>query len=207
MNPETTPQDPVQQPQLTPEPAPPEIAHRIHSSIEAATSPGEHVVFQVKKHFFGLAVMYLQAIIAFIIVSGLLYFLAPSVLGSGNEDGIRSAVVLILAVFGGLLALILLLVTYIYRQNKLILTNRNVTQVIQNSLFSRQVSELNLNNVEDVTADKRGIWAMIFNFGEVRIETAGEQNNFHYQYCPDPNYYGQQILDMRQQCIGNNPPH
>ena len=205
---EPTPPQPEQQPANSAEAVVPEEAPRIHSSIEAATSPGEHVIFQTRKHFFGLAIMYLQAIVAFLVVAGLLLFLTPSVADAGNEGTIRSAVLIILVVFGGLLALIMLLVTYIYRQNKLILTNRNVTQIIQKSLFSRQVSELALNNVEDVTADKQGIWSMIFNFGEVRVETAGEQNNFHFKYCPNPNYYGQQLLDMRQQCLrNNNAPH
>lgn len=217
MNPEETPQPPVDQP-VAPESVPtqpsapdPEQAPRIHNSkgsIEAMTSPGERVIFQTKKHPFGLVVMYIQSLIGFGIVSGLLLMLTPDLVAAESKDTVRGVILLGLVIFGFLLALIMLLVTYIYNQNKLILTNRNVTQIIQNGLFSRQVSELALNNVEDVTSDKEGIWATIFNFGQVRVETAGEQNNFHFQYCPNPNYYGQQLLDARQQCLRNtNPPH
>lgn len=176
------------------------------SSIEAATSPGEFVVFEVKKHLFGLFVMYLQAIVAFLIIGWLFLFLGPEALGTDPETT-NSIVAVGLVIFGGLLALILLIVTYIYRQNKLILTNRSITQVAQNGLFSRKVSELSLQNTEDITADKSGIWAHILNFGEIKVETAGEQFNFHFKYCPNPDYYGQQILDSRQVCIDENPPH
>ncbi len=182
-------------------------APRIHSSIEAATSPGEEIVFVIRKHWFGLFVMYLQATIAFGIVSWLLLFLLPTVVDPGSEESVQSFAASGVLIFGMILALILLLVTYIYTQNKLILTNRSITQVAQNGLFSRKVSELSLQNTEDITADKNGIWAHIFNFGEIKVETAGEQFNFHFKYCPNPNYYGQQILDSRQVCIQNNPPH
>jgi hypothetical protein len=198
MQPDNVPSIPDQQPEQAP---------RIHSSIEAATSPGEHIIFKVRKHPFGLIVMYLQAILAFVIIAGLMYFLTPSVVSSGEEESVRGFVILGLVAFAILLCLILLIVTYIYSQNMLILTNRSITQVAQNGLFSRKVSELSLQNTEDITADKDGIWAQIFNFGVIKVETAGEQFNFHFQYCPNPNRYGQLILDSRQVCIQNNPPH
>jgi hypothetical protein len=192
--------------QQTPQPTP-GSAPKIHSSIEAATSPGEFIVFEIRKHWFGLFVMYLQAIIAFSIVTWLLLFLLPTAGLFDNEENVRSIASAGVLLFGALLALILLMVTWIYNQNKLILTNRSITQVAQNGLFSRKVSELSLQNTEDITADKDGVWAQIFNFGVIKVETAGEQFNFHFKYCPNPNKYGQQILDSRQVCIQDNPPH
>lgn len=216
MNPEQTPTEPTavpdtQAPAQAPEPI---VAPRIHSSkgkgsIEAITEPGETLVFRTKKHPFGIAVMYLQAFLALFLVGGLTWFVVPGVVGPDQQTQVQGWLVIGLASFAILMFLILLVVTYIYSQNELILTDRNVTQVIRNGLFSRQVSQLSLNNIEDITADKEGIWAMMFNFGQVRIETAGEQNNFHFSYCPNPNYYGQLLLDTRARCAGrgNSPPH
>lgn len=215
MNPEQIPDQ--QAPQAAPEPIQvaqtPPVAHihssKGHGSIEAITEPGEQVVFRTKKHPFGVVVMYLQAILATVLVGGLLYFLLPSMVDSDQQADVKTWIILGMAVFGMIMFLILLIVTYIYSQNELILTDRNVTQVIRNGLFSRQVSQLSLNNIEDVTADKEGVWAMLFNFGQVRIETAGEQNNFHFSYCPNPNHYGQLLLDTRAARAGgpNRPPH
>jgi uncharacterized membrane protein YdbT with pleckstrin-like domain len=105
----------------------------------------------------------------------------------------------------GIVGLLLLLATYVYRQNKLIISDQNVTQVSQRGIFSRQVSELSLLNVEDVTSDQNGFLPTIFNYGVLRIETAGEQNNFHFTYCPRPNYYGKMILEARQGCLLKTP--
>jgi hypothetical protein len=219
MNPEQTPTEPtptqpVEQPAATESPEPPVVAPRIHSSkgrgsIEAITEPGEKLIFRTKKHPFGIVVMYVQVFLALILVGGLAYFIVPGVVSADQQSQVQNWLTLGLAAFAVLIMLIMLVVTYIYSDNELILTDRNVTQVIRNGLFSKQVSQLSLNNIEDITADKEGIWAMLFNFGQVRIETAGEQNNFHFSYCPNPNHYGQLLLDTRARCAGrgNSPPH
>lgn len=223
MEPQQTPpeQEPVSpqpiQPAAQPEsenPSEPAVRpirlHKSSGSIEAITEPGEVLIFRVKKHLFGILVMYLQVLLGFGLAGGLVYFLLPSMVGADQQANVRSLMTLILILVAGLLGLIMVVVTYIYRQNELILTDRNVTQIIKNSLFSRQVSQLTLNNIEDVTADKEGLWSMVFNFGQIRIETAGEQNNFHFTYCPNPNHYGQLLVDTRAKCVGrggNIPPH
>jgi hypothetical protein len=219
MNPDQTQAEPRQdqpnkQPPLNQAPEQPIVAPRIHSSkgrgsIEAITEPGETLVFRTKKHPFGIAVMYMQAFLALTLVGGLAYFVVPDVVGADQQTQVQGWLAIGLAIFAMIVFLIMLVVTYIYSRNELILTDRNVTQIISNGLFSRQVSQLSLNNIEDVTADKQGIWSMVFNFGQVRIETAGEQNNFHFAYCPNPNYYGQLLLDTRARCAGrgNSPPH
>lgn len=221
MNPETPQPQPDQPvPSSTPQQAmaaeqeavAPAVPSKIHApgksgSILAITEPGEVVVFRIKKHLFGLIVMYLQALIGFGLVTGLLLFTTADLVTGDNKAAAQQWIVLGLTVVGVLLFLILLVVTFVYRQNELLLTNRNITQVIRNGLFDRQVSQLTLNNIEDVTAEKKGIWAMIFNFGQIRVETAGEQNNFHFKYCPLPDHYGQLILDERASCRANSPPH
>ncbi len=208
MEPQQTPTDREQAPQpeaVQPVAQPKEIhLHKNSGSIEAITEPGEVLIFRVKKHPFGIIIFYIQAILGFGLASGLLYFLVPDLASGTQIDSVKSWLKLGITLFGGLLAIIMIIVTWIYRQNELILTDRNVVQVIKNGLFDRQVSQLTLNNIEDVTADKRGIWAMIFNFGQIRIETAGEQNNFHYSYCPNPNHYGQLLVDARAKCIGRH---
>ncbi len=197
---------PLVQPQQQPTPQP---RRMIHGSIEAITEPGEKLIFRTKKHPFGLVVMYLEALFGFILASGLMLYLVPGFFGEDQQVAAKSWVLIIVALFGAIMVVILLVVTYIYSSNELILTDRNVTQIIRNGLFDKQVSQLSLNNVEDVTAEKHGLFPMLFNFGQVRVETAGEQNNFHFQYCPRPNHYGQLLLDTRAECIGrgNSPPH
>jgi uncharacterized membrane protein YdbT with pleckstrin-like domain len=73
-----------------------------------------------------------------------------------------------------------------------------VTQVQQTGLFNKQSSQLSLENLEDVTAEKNGILAQMFNFGVIKCETAGERSKFVFPFCPNPTYYAQEILNARE---------
>ena len=100
------------------------------------------------------------------------------------------------------MAVILIIATMIYYNSRLILTDQNITQVLQIGLFNRKVSQLAVTNIEDVTAHKSGIFSTILDYGELNIETAGEQVNFIFLYCPRPDFYARQILEAREQARG-----
>jgi uncharacterized membrane protein YdbT with pleckstrin-like domain len=129
---------------------------------------------------------------------GLALFIIPQLFGEDQRAGAVTLLLVLMVVAAALVGIGLLVATYVYRQSRLIISNKNVTQVIQRSLFSRKVSELSLSNVEDVNVDQHGILATIFNYGVLNIQTAGEIENFVFTYCPRPNYYGRIILAARQ---------
>jgi uncharacterized membrane protein YdbT with pleckstrin-like domain len=80
----------------------------------------------------------------------------------------------------------------------LLVTDMNLVQILQKGLFVRKVSRLSMSNVEDVTAEQKGILPTIFNYGTLTVQTAGEMENFVFPYCPNPNKYADRILDARQ---------
>ncbi len=65
-------------------------------------------------------------------------------------------------------------------------------------MFDKQSSQLSLGNLEDISAEQNGILTHMFNYGAVRVETAGERSKFFFNFCPNPNYYAQQILTARE---------
>ncbi len=159
----------------------------------------EEIHYVIKKHPFGLFAIYIGVIgvlLLAVIVIGLALSGGDFNLNSFSEE-LQLGVIAVL----GLIGIILVIVTHIYIENKFIITNKHIVQVLQMALFSRKISQLSLLNVEDVTAEKIGFFATIFNFGTLKVETAGEQKNFIYSYCPDPNYYADAILDARQELI------
>lgn len=155
---------------------------------------------EVHKHNFGIAALCSQITLGMITATILAYFLLPTLI-SNTDDAIFYA-----NVFSAFIVMIsfsiILVATYIYRQNRLIVTDRNITQVLQTGLFSRKTSQLNLYNVEDVTATESGFISTLLGFGELMIETAGEQANFKFSYCPKPDYYAKIILDAREKLLG-----
>lgn len=170
--------------------------------VEEITSE-EVKIADVRRHPIGLFFLYLQTFLALGIAFTLIITLLPDLLDVANISnssgfGIVSLFGFIVAVLG---LIFLVLAHRIYTANQLIITNENVTQVHQVALFHRQVSEISMGNVEDVTAHQQGILSTLFNYGRVHIETAGEQNNYDFTYCPNPNAYAKAIQDARLEFI------
>lgn len=67
-----------------------------------------------------------------------------------------------------------------------IVTNERIVNVEQKDLFTRRVSELRFSRVQDVTSEINGIIPSILNYGDVYVQTAGEQARFIFHNVPDP---------------------
>lgn len=169
----------------------------------------EVLVADIRRHPFGLIMLYIQISVALALSLGLTLFFLPSLSGTLDVSdqtliNFGTALSLVVGVFG---VLYVILVTRIYNGNQLIVSDKNITQVLQVGLFDRKVSELSMGNVEDVTARQAGIFPTMFNYGVLIIETAGEQNNFTFKYCPNPNAYAKAISDCRIEFIKGNKSH
>lgn len=173
----------------------------MQESIETVDH-NEQKICEIAKHPFGIVVIYIWSLIGLVVALGLAYFLLPTVIDDTDRAFMVAhffaLVAIVLTIFGITVAAI------IYRQNRLIVTDINITQILQYGLFNRKVSQLNLINVEDVTSVQKGILPTLFGFGELKIETAGEQANFHFSYCPRSSYYANVILNAREKILGQH---
>ncbi len=173
---------------LTPKPlseTPPHVAQMLMQ--------GEHLLFSIRKHIFGIVIIYFWV---FGIVSALLvigYLSGPTVFETVSDSTYRLLMAgTIMAV--ALMAIILLIATYVYRLSYLVVTDKNLIQVTQGGLFTRHVARFTMADVEDVTANQKGIFATLLNYGTLTVQTAGAQDNFNFTYCPDPNRYAKEII-------------
>ncbi|HSX43773.1 MAG TPA: PH domain-containing protein [Candidatus Saccharimonadales bacterium] len=159
----------------------------------------------IKRHPFGLVALYLEAAVGLGAALGLIFFLIPSLLTGDTRDNAIHWLTLFGLVAFTLTAIFLLIATFIYRQNRWVVTDDSISQNLQMGLFRRQTSELSMANIEDVTAEQTGLLATLFGFGTLKVETAGERSNFHFLYCPTPKRYSQIILDARERFITGRP--
>jgi hypothetical protein len=155
----------------------------------------EHVLVVVHKHWAGVAVMYLLTtlvLLALVIIG--IYVLPDMNLSSDTSGLITLGSIATLVIFAAIVATIV----SIYYQSKLTLTDKSLVQIIQRSLFNRKISRLSMSNVEDVNVEQKGVIASIFNYGTLTVQTAGEEDNFVFSFCPNPNIYAERILEARQ---------
>jgi len=67
-------------------------------------------------------------------------------------------------------------------------TDKKIYDVLQNGFFDRQVSILHLDNIQDITIDTRGIIQTLLGFGDIHVQTAGENSkDFTMRDAKDPN--------------------
>jgi len=80
-----------------------------------------------------------------------------------------------------------------------IITNERIINITQQRLFHRIVSEQKLYRVQDVTWQIEGVLGNIFKFGNVTIQTAGEQGKFTFEHIPDPEAVAKSVMDLLEQ--------
>jgi uncharacterized membrane protein YdbT with pleckstrin-like domain len=79
-----------------------------------------------------------------------------------------------------------------------IVTNERIINIEQKGLFSRIVSELHLNQVQDVTSETHGIVATFLSYGDVHIQTAGARERFNFKQIDNPEKIKQIITKLVQ---------
>lgn len=162
--------------------------------------PGEQVVTIVRRHPIGIVAIYVETLLGVIALIALIMFLAPNF--RDNLTGQSYSLFLMAIVLAvALVSLILFVATFVYRQCRLIVSDKSVIQIIQRGLFIRKISRLSMSNVQDVSADHNGILATMLGYGTLTVETAGEEDNFIFPLCPRPDSYAEQILEARQKYV------
>lgn len=150
----------------------------------------EKLITEIRKDPFGLFLVFFTG--GFVVAALLAIIAAFGLVNIGDAVGVRElgsvGPILSLAAFVLLLATVVatLIGAFLYRSNVIYVTSDKIAQVLYLSLFNRKISQLSIGDVQDVTVTQKGIFAHIFNYGTLIIETAGEQSNYTFTFVPDP---------------------
>jgi membrane protein YdbS with pleckstrin-like domain len=170
---------------------------------EIADDEDEQLLADVRRYWLGrLGIILTGAVLVGLLIgfAASLPYLTKSI--NINYTTQFKAVVSLLFLITGLLIVAGTLVTiWIYNQSRMLITNENVVEIRQMSLFSRKVAHLNMINVEDVSVVRKGILQTLFNYGTMTIETAGEQQNFVFLNTPTPDEYRKIVINAHEQSI------
>ena len=163
-------------------------------------APDERILALFRKHWFfiffecvGLGVLAISPI-AFYIFGNIFFF---GFLGSGVE--------IIFGFFYVLFLIVLWIVGFNlwldYYLDKLVVTNQRVIEIEQRGLFSREISSLNLENIQDITIDTHGIIQTFFKLGDIHIQTSGAQKKVSMPYVAHSEYAKHMIMDLHTQTL------
>lgn len=191
---------PAAEPAVPPHKASKIGAFAIAKTDENLLEPGEHLVTVVRRHPIGIVGIYAEMLVGIFGVIALVLLAIFSFFKtlSGSDKGLIGALAIFVV---GFMVILLVISTVVYHRCRLIVSDKSVIQVLQKALFNRKISRLSMSNVEDVNVEQQGILPSMFNYGTLTIQTAGEEDNFVFPFCPDPDNYANRILEARQQFV------
>ncbi len=104
------------------------------------------------------------------------------------------------------LTLSLFLIFVFHYLNIQIITNLRLVDIDQVGLFSHVVSELHLENIEDVTSHTNGVFGTLFDYGDIFVQTAGAVERFEFTNVPHPAGIEKLLLDLYERLPKNPHP-
>lgn len=87
----------------------------------------------------------------------------------------------------------------LYYLDMWVVTNRRLIDQEQISFFSRKVSTLELEHIQDITITTDGVIETFIGFGTLSVETAGEYENFEIHEIRSPENAKRLILDAQNE--------
>lgn len=171
---------------------------------EFELEPDEHVVIEARKHW----LLFLSELLPFAILAVLpfalpkLLVLVPFFIPYASYFEYQSIVMR--AVLGVWLLIVWTLAWVAFTRyflNAWILTNHRIVTIKQRRFFSREVSSLFLNRVQDVTTNVVGILSSLLNIGDIQVQTAGEDVVFVMRDIPHP----ERLCDVILRYVSTKP--
>lgn len=138
----------------------------------------EKILLVVRKHWFlmvGPVITFVVLLLLPVIVLTLLPVIKQYAGESFDFTAVEAAVNFGLLLWSMLLVLFLFLIWTVYYLDMWIITNTRIIDIEQHGLFSREISEIPLHRVQDVTIEIHGLIETFLKFGTIRIQTAGER--------------------------------
>jgi|AntRauTorckE6833_2_1112554.scaffolds.fasta_scaffold00144_23 uncharacterized membrane protein YdbT with pleckstrin-like domain len=158
----------------------------------------EHIIFEIRKHWFIIATE-----LTIITLLAFLPLIIPSILEAldltitfGETQSFWSIFIFLYSFW----VLILWIMGFVFWTNYYldvwIVTNEKILDVEQIGLFSREVSMLHLERIQDVTVEVKGFVATLMKFGDLHVQTAGQQREFIIHNIPQPDKVAKKINNI-----------
>jgi uncharacterized membrane protein YdbT with pleckstrin-like domain len=136
-------------------------------------APQEEVLLLIRRHWF----VFIRPTIMFVfllVVPPILLIISPSYLPILSDPTIASIINFSLAIYVMAILTYAFVLWMAYYLDVWIITNQRIIDVEQAGLFTRSVSEMTMDRIQNVTVEIPGFIATILGFGNIRIQTAGE---------------------------------
>ncbi len=161
-----------------------------HNKMSAFSLYPEHVDFETRGKDEKVILLLRQHPVVNVkwIVVTVLMVLVPGVIrGIGFFDSLPAGLDLVVTLSWYLLTMAYALEHFLgWYFNVYLVTTKRVVDIDFYNLIYKQVSDANLDKIQDLTYNMGGVVRTVFNYGDVRIQTAAEIAEFEFDAVPSP---------------------
>jgi len=159
--------------------------------------PGEHIIAYLRKHWFRFLIELIPHIVLSVVPLGLLFFTNAFIPGT---PGFRAAIFFV-SLYYFLIWMHGFAKFTLYYLNMLVLTNHRIINAEQRHFFSRQVSTLELEHIQDIAIEVHGFIETFIGYGTIRVQTAGDRPNFAIEDAANPEESKQKIYEAQREAL------
>lgn len=152
--------------------------------------PGEKVVLLLRRHGFVLLFPFCFVLLLAIAPIALWLFIPASF----EINAYASLFWFVLSLWYLFLWILLFYFFTMYSLNTIIVTDKRIIESEQHAFFSRKVSELHTNRVQDVSAHTHGILETMIGYGDISVQTAASEREFVFRQIPNPEKVKDEIM-------------
>ncbi len=135
--------------------------------------PDEKILLVIRRHWFSLT-REMTFLFILLITPSLLLSIMPKLFPAVSSARLAPYLYFFLSLYLAGLLLYALIIWMAYYLDSWIITSRRIIDIEQYGLFRREVKEITLDRVQNVTIEVLGFVPTILRFGNIRVETAGQ---------------------------------
>jgi len=135
----------------------------------------------------------------------IVFSLTPSVpkwlikiIPEASSLNLRYLFLFLISLFLPIIWQIIFLVVIEYYLDCWILTNERIISTKSPGLFNRIESSVTYDKIQDITIEVKGVLPALFDFGNIRIETASEMGKFTFSQIPNPEKVKEIIFELQK---------
>ena len=163
--------------------------------------PGQHddeqVILFLRRHWF---IFLMRLLLVIVSVIGLVFvYVFFNLLSSDFSQSDYFNLLLFAESLGTLFIWNLFFILWIdFYLDAWIVTNERIINISQKGFFNRDISELKLTKIQDVTSEIVGVIPTLLNYGNIYVQTAAEKERFAFYQIPNPNEVKNTIVQLQE---------
>jgi len=158
---------------------------------------GEKILGVYRHHWFAYVQSWVLGIFLALVLMALAVVLTSSADTSGALADNQALILVAVGIFDVLVLVGTAIPVYLRSQEQLVLTQEALLQVLRPSLFSSKIDQVNLQRTDDISVHQDFL-GTILGYGQITVETPGEQNNYQFRMVPQPHAAAKEIARAKE---------